>query len=82
MRLNNRPYTIIGVAERGFSGTTVVGADFWVPMAMEQHVHSGQRSMLTQHNAVWMTALGRLKPGATVASGTRRTAVDHARLPD
>jgi predicted permease len=65
VRLNNRPYTIIGVAERGFSGTTVVGADFWVPMAMEQHVHSGQRSMLTQHNAVWMTAIGRLKPGAT-----------------
>ena len=23
------------------------------------------RSLLTQHNAVWMTAIGRLKPGAT-----------------
>ena len=65
VRLNNRPYTIIGVAERGFSGTTIVGTDFWVPMAMEQHVHSRDRSSLTQHGTVWMTAIGRLKPGAT-----------------
>jgi putative ABC transport system permease protein len=65
IRLNNRPYTVVGVAERGFTGTTIVSADFWVPMAMEQHVQARDRSMLTQHNAVWMTAIGRLKPGAT-----------------
>jgi predicted permease len=65
VRLNNRPYTVVGVAERGFTGTTIVGADFWVPMAMEQHVNSRDRSALTQHNSVWMTAIGRLKPGAT-----------------
>ena len=65
IRLNNRPYTIIGVAERGFSGTTLFGADFWVPMAMDAHVRSSDRSALTQHGSVWMTAIGRLKPGAT-----------------
>ena len=65
IRLNNRPYTVVGVAERGFAGTTIVGADFWVPMAMEQHVHASDRSMLAQHGSVWMTAIGRLKPNAT-----------------
>jgi putative ABC transport system permease protein len=65
IRLNNRAYTVVGIAERGFTGTTIVGADFWVPMAMEQHVHASERSMLTQHRSVWMTAIGRLKPGAT-----------------
>jgi predicted permease len=65
IRLNNRPYTVVGVAERGFTGTTIAGADFWVPMAMEQHVRASDRSALTQHGSVWMTAIGRLKPGAT-----------------
>lgn len=65
VRLNNRPYTVVGVAERGFTGTTIAGADFWVPMSMEQHVHSGSHSSLTNHRAVWMTAIGRLKPGAS-----------------
>jgi len=64
LRLNNRPYTVIGVAEPGFTGTTIAGADFWVPMAMQMHVNSSDRSMLTEHRAVWMTAIGRLKPGA------------------
>ena len=74
IRLNNRPYTVVGVAERGFTGTTIVGADFWVPMAMEQHVHSSDRSALTQHNAVWMTAIGRLEAGRHAAAGARRAA--------
>jgi predicted permease len=65
IRLNNRPYTIIGVAQRGFAGTTMISADFWVPMAMEQHVNSRDQSMLTAHNSVWMTAIGRVKPGVT-----------------
>ncbi|HSC28582.1 MAG TPA: ADOP family duplicated permease [Vicinamibacterales bacterium] len=67
IRLNNRPYTIVGVAERGFTGTTFIGADFWVPMAMDAHVRAGDRSLLNEHNVVWLIALGRLKPGVTMA---------------
>jgi putative ABC transport system permease protein len=66
IRLNNLPYTVVGVAEPGFTGTTLFGADFWVPMAMEAHVRASDQSLLDQHNSVWMTALGRLKPGVTV----------------
>ena len=65
IRLNNRPYTVVGVAEAGFTGSTLTSPDFWVPMAMEMHVHSRDRSALTMHGTVWMTAIGRLKPGAT-----------------
>jgi predicted permease len=64
VRLNNRPYTIVGVAEQGFTGTTVIGADFWVPMAMDAHVRASDRSLRDNHDAVWMMALGRLKAGA------------------
>ena len=66
LRVNNRPYTVIGVAEPGFEGTTFIGADFWVPMAMEAHVRASDRSLREEHRAVWLTALGRLKPGVTM----------------
>jgi predicted permease len=65
IRLNNRPYTVVGVAEEGFVGTTVLGADFWVPMAMDAHVRASDRSLREAHGSVWMTAIGRLKAGAT-----------------
>ena len=66
LRLNNLPYTVIGVAEPGFSGTTFIGTDVWVPMAMETHVRASDRSLRDMHDAVWMTAIGRLKPGVSV----------------
>jgi predicted permease len=65
LRLNNRPYTVVGVAEAGFTGTMVVGTDCWIPMAMDAHVRASDRSLLDEHRAVWMTALGRLKPGVS-----------------
>jgi predicted permease len=66
IRLNNLPYTVIGVAEPGFTGTTFLGTDLWVPMAMDAHVRASDRSLREMHEAVWMTAIGRLKPGVTV----------------
>ena len=67
IRLNNRPYVVIGIAEKGFTGTSIVAPDFWVPMAMEAHVSARDTTLLTEHNAVWMTAIGRLKPGVSIA---------------
>jgi predicted permease len=66
IRLNNLPYTVVGVAQDGFTGTTFIGTDVWVPMAMDAHVRAADRSFLDQNDIVWMTALGRLKPGVTV----------------
>jgi predicted permease len=66
IRLNNLPYTVIGVAEPGFTGTTFLGTDMWVPMAMDAHVRAADTSLREVHRAVWMTAIGRLTPGVTV----------------
>lgn len=63
IRLNNLPYVVVGVAEPGFTGTTILGTDFWVPMAMDAHVRASAQSLLESHDSVWMMALGRLKPG-------------------
>ncbi|HET7220387.1 MAG TPA: ADOP family duplicated permease [Vicinamibacterales bacterium] len=69
IRLNNLPYTVVGVAEPGFTGTTVFGVDFWAPMAMDAHVRAAESSDLDRHDAVWMTAIGRLKPGVSARQG-------------
>jgi predicted permease len=66
IRLNNRPYVVVGIAERGFTGTSIVAPDFWVPMAMEAHVSARDTTLLTSHGSVWMTAIGRLKPGVSI----------------
>jgi predicted permease len=65
IRLNNLPYTIVGVAEEGFAGTFFISTDLWIPMAMDAAVRASEQSLLNEHNAVWMTALGRLAPGVT-----------------
>ena len=65
--LSGRPYAIVGVAEPGFTGTSIINADFWVPFAMEQHVRSSDTSLLSNPDAVWHTAIGRLKPGVSIA---------------
>lgn len=66
IRLNNRPYVVVGIAEAGFTGTTFIATDFWVPMAMDAHVRASDESLLRASNAVWMTAIGRLQPGVSV----------------
>jgi predicted permease len=68
LRLNNKDFVVVGVAEEGFRGATMLGTDVWVPMAMVGTVRGGRgAAMLSNPRAVWHTAVGRLKPGVTPA---------------
>jgi predicted permease len=68
LRLNNREFAVIGVAEEGFEGSTMIGTDLWAPMAMFQVVRGWpSASMLTEVDGVWHIAIGRLKPGITMS---------------
>jgi predicted permease len=67
VRLNNYPYTIVGVAAPGFFGDTVGETqDFWIPLMMQEQVMPG-RSYLENPNVSWLLAIARLKPGISVA---------------
>jgi predicted permease len=68
LRLNNREFAVVGVAEKGFQGSSMIGTDLWAPMAMVQVVR-GQpdSSMLNSPRGVWHVAIGRLKPGVSMA---------------
>lgn len=61
--IGDEPYTIVGVAPRGFTGAELEPVDLWLPMSV-----LGPR--VTQDwthawNAQWMRVIGRLKPGVS-----------------
>ncbi len=83
VQVNGVPTTIVGVAEPGFSGPTMLGADFWIPLADMEILRPGSR-MLAGRGLSFIIALGRLKPGVTVQQAqadltliARRLAVAH-----
>ncbi len=66
MTINGQAFTIIGVAPRGFNGTTL-GArpDVFVPLSMRAQVSPGFEGF-ENRRSYWLYAFGRLRPGVTV----------------
>jgi len=66
VRLNNYPFTVIGVAPPGFFGE-VVGylPDLWAPMMMQRQLMPG-RDFLESANDASLLLIGRLKPEVTI----------------
>ena len=64
--VNGRGYTIIGVAQPGFSGTEVIVApEMWFPMAMQAQIEIGSQ-WLDDRGWKTVSLMGRLKPGVGV----------------
>ena len=64
--LNGYPFTVVGVAQLGFSGDTVGDQqDFWLPVTMQAQVVRG-RELLKGYRNSWFHILGRLKPGTNL----------------
>ncbi|HKD44325.1 MAG TPA: ABC transporter permease [Candidatus Angelobacter sp.] len=70
IRINRRPYTVLGVAPREFHGTEVFyWPEVWVPMMMQAQIEPGN-SWLEERLTFNTWVVGRLKPGLTVAEAT------------
>jgi predicted permease len=66
LRINNTPFTVVGVAGPDFEGTTLFGTDLWIPMSMAGPIRGfNAATMMESPRAVWLTAVGRLKPGVS-----------------
>jgi predicted permease len=63
IRINRRPYTVLGVARREFHGTELFyWPDVWVPMMMQAQIEVGNPWL--ENRATFDTwVIGRLKPG-------------------
>jgi predicted permease len=69
IKLNVRPFTVIGVAVEGFEGTTVGGAtEMWLPITMFAEVlpQDQKGNLLTERGSQWIDGFARLKPGVTL----------------
>ena len=66
--INSFPMTVIGVAERGFTGMDVgEAAALWVPAMMKRQA-TPDWDRLLDRRARWMHVFGRLKPEMTIQS--------------
>ncbi len=69
MRLNRTNYTVIGVAEAGFDGESILAADFWVPLAMVGSIRgAGAAQLLRNPDAYWHRGIVRLMPDVARAA--------------
>jgi predicted permease len=65
--IDGRPFTVVGVAPRGFTGAQLQPVAAWVPMA---HAGYGQRhgpDWRTDFQRQWLQVVGRLAPGVAPA---------------
>jgi putative ABC transport system permease protein len=65
IKLNRKPYTVVGVARRGFTGTEPVASAFWAPITMQKALEP-EPDRLADGNMSWLTLLGRVQLGITM----------------
>jgi predicted permease len=69
VRVNGEPFTVIGVAPKGFTGTGIPGPEVWTPL--------GERRTRDAHN---LTVIGRLQAGTSIETATPTLATVARRL--
>jgi macrolide transport system ATP-binding/permease protein len=78
MLIDRLSYTVIGVAERSFTGTEVESVDVWVPLAVAAPAR-GHADRLGDASLSWLQLVGRLAPGASLKSAAVEAGVIAAR---
>lgn len=69
LRINGHPFTVLGVAQEGFQGTTPLLPDVFVPLNMVAEARPNlTAAMLTRRDSAWIVMGARLKPGVSIES--------------
>ncbi len=64
IQLNLHPYTIVGVAPKGFQGCkTGLRTEIWLPLGMDRQIWGSGR--IDERGTSWLNVLGVLRPGVT-----------------
>lgn len=79
--INSRPFAVVGVAPRGFQGTTILKPDAWVPMsALAESTPRMSADIRKNRQAVWLMMGGRLRPGVSQGQANAEVAAIGAAL--
>ena len=63
LSINGHPFTVVGVASRGFQGVyAALSTDVWVPMMMQSQVR-GTGDLLSSAGSSWLELIGRRRDG-------------------
>jgi predicted permease len=67
--INERPFTIIGVAPQAFKGINAIfGPDLWIPSMMTEQILPAQsHNALRDRSKALFTGVGRLRPGISIS---------------
>ena len=74
IRINARPFTVVGIAPRGFTGTSVlISPEVWVPtgahgLVANDFMRESGPSSIADRRSTDLMVVGRLKPGVTEAA--------------
>ncbi len=73
LRINERPFTVVGIAPEGFSGTTALfGPEFYFPLgdytALENFIVGEERRALERADSYGLIVVARLAPGVELAN--------------
>ena len=80
LTLNRTPFTVVGVAPRGFTGTLLGGGPaVWVPMSMHA-VAQPNFTWYEQRRGLFLFAVGRLSPGVSMAQASANLKTVFAQL--
>ncbi len=82
--MNDRPYTVVGVAPRGFSGEARgIISEFWVPLSMYAQIMpdlAKDSDRTRDRDRQWLCVFGRLKPGVSRETATAAVNVIKRRI--
>jgi predicted permease len=77
LKLNGVSYSVVGVAPARFMGTEPIAPDVWVPIMMLPNVwlQADGQKVFQDRNSGWVSAMGHLKPGVSLAAAQAELAV-------
>ena len=79
--LGGNPFTVIGVAPPGFAGALPIPTpDMWMPITMIGQIRSEDLGRLEERDSGFLLAIGKLKPGLSMAQAQARMDVVAAQL--
>lgn len=77
LEVDDQPYTVIGVAPRGFTGTDLTPVDVWLPALPAEFLNRGDDGFVASRGSYWLRAVVRMAEGASSAVAESRATALH-----
>ncbi len=82
VRINGEQFTVVGVARKGFAGTSIPGPEVWLPLGAHEtfSTEDGAGPPFGAREAHELSVVGRLRPGTPVETAAAALATVGRRL--